>query len=113
MLRRVRAVIAARIHDDAGELIENWTNGIGRKQRGCEFGSEVFENQALREAAEISLRNFAFLRSVMSHGGEQHADGAAAGLFHGRVNRAGGFFRGKAAGALHRGSEMADKAERV
>src|ERR1700722_6413141 len=49
----------------------------------------------------------------MGHGGEQHANGAAAGLFYGRMNGARRFFGRKAAGALHRRSEVADEAESV
>src|SRR6266852_8814615 len=77
------------------------------------FGSKVFENKALGEATKIGLRDFAFLRSVVGHGGEQHSNAAAAGLFHGRVDGARGFFGRKAAGALHRRSQVADEAESV
>src|SRR5260370_38188107 len=80
---------------------------------GGKFGSKVFESEALREATKIGLRDFAFLRSVVGHGGEQHSNGAAAGLFHGRVNGARRFFRGKAAGAFHWRRQMADQAESV
>jgi hypothetical protein len=38
---------------------------MGCQQRGGKFGSEVFEDEALREAAEIGLRDFAFLRRVV------------------------------------------------
>jgi len=67
---------------------------------GGKFGSKVFENEALREATKIGLRDFAFLRSVVGHGGEQHSNGAAAGLFHRRVNGARRFFRGRGRGRL-------------
>src|SRR5260370_27923300 len=86
---------------------------MGRDLGGGKFGSKVFENEALRAATKVSLRDFAFLRSVVGHGGEQHSNGATAGLFHGRVNGARRFFRGKAAGTFHWRSQMADQAESV
>src|SRR5712664_1191273 len=39
MLRRVRAVIAAGVNDDTGELIQNRTDGMRRDQGGGKFGS--------------------------------------------------------------------------
>src|SRR5207245_5122046 len=91
------------VDDDIGETLKGGANDNGSERAGRELRGQKLENEALRQAQEIRLRVLAFPRTVLGNRAEEHADGVAAGLFHGAVDGTSGFLGSQAAGGLERG----------
>jgi hypothetical protein len=103
-------VILARGNDLVAQLLQERADPGGGQRRRTKFRAHQFEDQGLRQAAQVDLRRFSLLRSVMGHGAKQRAHGAAAGALHRGVDGTGRFFCGESAGHFHRRRQTPDQA---